>query len=256
MPSQKLISWNVNGLRSCLGKGFLTHLSVFDADILCLQEARVDTDPLGQDCPINYHRYYNPAEKKGYSGVAIFSKREPLAVTRGMGLPEADREGRVITAEYPEYFLVNAYIPNSQRELTRLDFRTKQWDPTFLAYLKQLEQTKPVIVCGDFNCAHKEIDLANPSSNRRNAGFTDEERAGFSRLIDSGFIDTFREFEKSPGHYSWWSFRFSARERNIGWRLDYFLISLALRNRLTGASILPHVKGSDHCPVEMVLDNA
>lgn len=249
----KLISWNVNGIRAALKKGFLDYLAEENPDIICLQETKACPEQVDLDLP-DYHPYWNCAEKKGYSGVTVFTRPEPLEVVNGMDLPEHDKEGRVITLKYPDFYLVNVYTPNSQRGLTRLDYRTKEWDAAFLNYLKELEKERPVIFCGDLNVAHKEIDLANPKSNRRNAGFTDEERASFDRYIEAGFIDTFREFVKEGGHYSWWSYMAQARARNIGWRIDYFLISPALRPRLKDAFIRPEVMGSDHAPVGIILE--
>lgn len=221
-------------------------------DILCLQEVKCSAD-LGNLLLDGYEQYWNYAEKKGYSGTAIFTKIKPNKVQPGMGADEHDREGRVLTAEYDDFYLVNVYTPNSKRDLSRLAYRQKEWDVAFLKYLKKLEKKKPVIFCGDLNVAHQEIDLKNPKANRRNHGFTDEEREGFTNLLKAGFIDTFREFEKGGGHYTWWSQLFKARERNIGWRIDYFCISPALRPRLQSASILPEVMGSDHCPVQIIL---
>lgn len=248
----KLISWNVNGLRAVLKKNFLEFLGDEKPDVLCLQETKCTPDDVEQLWPAHYTTYWNCAEKKGYSGTAIFTKTRPLNVTNGIGTAEHDREGRVITAEYADFFLVNVYTPNSKRELERLPYR-QEWDVAFLKHLKKLERRKPVIFCGDLNVAHTEIDLANPKANVRNHGFTIEERNGFSALVKAGFVDTFREFEKGGGHYSWWSPMAGARSRNVGWRIDYFLISAALRPRLKKARILPQVMGSDHCPVEIVL---
>ncbi len=244
----KLISWNVNGLRAVLKKNFLEFLAAEQPDILCLQETKCSPDQVEQLWPAHYTTYWNSAEKKGYSGTAIFTKRSPLQVTPHLSVAEHDKEGRVITAEYDDFFLVNVYTPNSKRELTRLAYR-QQWDKDFLKFLKQLEKKKPVIWCGDLNVAHTEIDLANPKANVKNHGFTPEERAGFDAFVAAGFVDTFREFEKGSKHYTWWSQMGTARQRNIGWRLDYFLISQALRPRLKRAAILPQVMGSDHCPV-------
>jgi exodeoxyribonuclease-3 len=224
-----------------------------DPDILCLQESKAHKEQVSLDLN-GYRDFWNPAVKRGYSGTVIFTKHAPLNVTTGMDMPEHDQEGRVITAEFKDYYLVNVYTPNSKRELLRLDYRTQEWDVAFLKYLKQLENRKPVIFCGDLNVAHKEIDIARPKENRRNAGFTDEERESFSRIIDSGFVDTFREFAEDGGHYSWWSYMGRARERNVGWRIDYWCISETLRPRLKDASILPEVHGSDHCPVVMEFD--
>lgn len=248
----KLISWNVNGLRAVLKKNFLEYLADESPDILCVQETKASPDDVEVLWPTSYTTYWNTAEKKGYSGTAIFTRTRPLRVTPGMGMQAHDHEGRVLTAEYADFFLVNAYVPNSQRELTRLPYR-QEWDRDFLSYLRELERSKPVIVCGDFNVAHQEIDLANPKANVKNHGFTPEERAGFSAFVKAGFIDSFREFEKGGGHYTWWSVMSGARARNIGWRLDYFLLSTALRPRLTQAFIRPAITGSDHCPVGIVL---
>lgn len=248
----KLISWNVNGLRAVLKKNFLEFLEAEKPDILCLQETKCSPDQVEQLWPANYTTYWNSAEKKGYSGTVIFTKQRPLKVTPHLGLAEHDKEGRVLTAEYDDFFLVNVYVPNSQRELTRLAYR-QQWDKDFLKFLKQLEKKKPVVWCGDLNVAHTEIDLANPKANMKNHGFTPEERAGFDAFVKAGFVDTFREFEKAGGHYTWWSPMGTARARNIGWRLDYFLISQSLRPRLKRATIMPRITGSDHCPVVIEL---
>ncbi|MEK7780035.1 MAG: exodeoxyribonuclease III [Verrucomicrobiota bacterium] len=248
----KLISWNVNGLRAVLKKNFLEFLEAEQPDILCLQETKCSPDQVEQLWPAHYTTYWNSAEKKGYSGTVIFTKQRPLKVTPHLGIAEHDREGRVLTAEYNDFFLVNVYTPNSKRELTRLPYR-QQWDKDFLKFLKQLEKKKPVIWCGDLNVAHTEIDLANPKANVKIHGFTPEERAGFDAFVKAGFVDTFREFEKGGGHYTWWSPMGTARARNIGWRLDYFLISQALRPQLKRAAIMPHVSGSDHCPVVIEL---
>lgn len=244
----KLISWNVNGLRAVLKKNFLEFLAAEKPDVLCLQETKCTPDQVEQLWPASYTTFWNCAEKKGYSGTAIFTKERPLKVTPHIGVTEHDKEGRVLTAEYADFFLVNVYVPNSKRELTRLAYR-QQWDKDFLAYLKKLENKKPVIWCGDLNVAHTEIDLSNPKANAKNHGFTPEERAGFDAVVKAGFVDTFREFEKNGGHYTWWSPMSNARARNIGWRLDYFLISQSLRPQLKRATILPQVMGSDHCPV-------
>ena len=249
----KLISWNVNGIRAAMGKGFLDFAKEQDADILCIQETKMQE---GQaEVPLDgYHQYWCSAEKKGYSGTAVFSKKEPLSVTYGIGIDEHDHEGRVITAEYDGFYLVNVYVPNSQSELKRLDYRMS-WEDDFLAYLKKLEEKKPVIACGDFNVAHREIDLKNPKTNRKNAGFTDEERQKMTQLQDAGFTDTFRYFYPDlEGVYSWWSYRFNARKNNAGWRIDYFLTSKALDDRLQKAEILTDVYGSDHCPVTLEID--
>lgn len=250
MANKKLISWNVNGLRACMGKGFMEFFEQADADIFCLQEIKLQEGQIDWNKE-GYYAYWNYAEKKGYSGTAIFTKEEPLQVTYGLGIEEHDKEGRVITLEFPEYYLITVYTPNSQSELARLDYRMK-WEDDFREYLLQLRKNKPVIVCGDMNVAHKEIDLKNPKTNRKNAGFTDEERAKFSALLDAGFIDTYRYFyPDKEGIYSWWSYRFKAREKNAGWRIDYFCTSKALESRLEDAKILTNVFGSDHCPVEL-----
>lgn len=248
----KLISWNVNGLRACMQKGFLDFFREADADIFCLQETKMQEGQLALDLP-GYHQYWNYAEKKGYSGTAVFTKKEPLRVTFGIGVEEHDHEGRVITCEYEDFYFVTVYTPNSQDELKRLDYRM-QWEDAFRAYLKGLEESKPVIVTGDMNVAHREIDLKNPKTNRRNAGFTDEERGKFTELLDAGFVDTYRYFyPDQEGIYSWWSYRFRARERNSGWRIDYFCVSESLKDRLEDAAILTEVYGSDHCPVMLLI---
>ena len=244
----KLISWNVNGLRAVLKKNFLEFIDSEQPDILCLQETKCTPDQVEQLWPRHYTTYWNSAQKKGYSGTAIFTKERPLKVEPHIGVTEHDNEGRVLTAEFKEYFLVNVYVPNSKRELERLPYR-QQWDVDFLKFLKKLEKKKPVIFCGDLNVAHTEIDLANPKANVRNHGFTIEERDGFTTFVNAGFVDTFREFEKGGGHYSWWSPMSGARARNVGWRIDYFLISQSLRPHLKKAFILPKILGSDHCPV-------
>ncbi len=248
----KLISWNVNGLRAVLRKNFLEFLEQESPDVLCLQEIKATAEDVEQLWPSAYTTYWNSAERKGYSGTAIFTRHRPIAIANGIGRPEHDREGRVLTAEFTDYFLVNVYVPNSQRELTRLPYRL-EWDRDFLRYLKRLEKRKPVIFCGDLNVAHTELDLANPKANVKNHGFTPEERAGFSSFVDAGFVDTFREFERGGGHYSWWSPMAGARSRNVGWRLDYFLLSKSLRPRLKSAFIRGQVLGSDHCPVGIEL---
>ena len=248
----KLISWNVNGIRACLGKGFMDFFKQVDADIFCIQESKVQEGQVSLELD-GYYQYWNYAEKKGYSGTAIFSKIEPISVTYGLGIEEHDHEGRVITAEYEDFYVVTVYTPNSQDELKRLSYRMA-WEDAFLAYLKALEEKKPVIFCGDLNVAHKEIDLKNPKTNRKNPGFTDEERAKMTVLQEEGFIDTFRYFYPDlEGVYSWWSYRFSARAKNAGWRIDYFLVSKELQNRLQGAAIHTEVLGSDHCPVELTI---
>ncbi|MBM3876648.1 MAG: exodeoxyribonuclease III [Verrucomicrobia bacterium] len=249
----KLVSWNVNGLRSVLRRNFLEWLDAENPDVLCLQETRCEPDDVGLLLPAAYMTYWNCAEKRGYSGTAIFTKSRPLSVTRGIGVARHDREGRVLTAEFGEFFVVDVYTPNSQRELTRLGYR-QQWDRAFLRYVKNLEGRKPVVFGGDLNVAHTELDLANPKSNVKNHGFTPEERAGFGAMVKAGFVDTFREFEKGGGHYSWWSPMANARARNVGWRIDYFLVGAALRPRLKSAFIRSHVTGSDHCPVGIELD--
>lgn len=248
----KFISWNVNGLRACKEKGFLDFFNDIDADIFCVQETKLQEGQIELELP-GYHQYWNYAKKKGYSGTAIFAKEEPLSVSYGIGISEHDLEGRVITLEYTDFYFITCYTPNSQTELKRLDYRM-QWEDDFLSYLKKLEKKKPVILCGDLNVAHTEIDLKNPKTNRKNAGFTDEERDKFSTLLSNGFIDTFRYFyPDTEGIYSWWSYRFRAREKNAGWRIDYFLTSDSLKNRLVDAKILTDVMGSDHCPVELDL---
>ena len=248
----KLISWNVNGLRACVTKGFLDYFREADADVFCLQETKLQAGQIDLPLP-GYHQYWNYAKKKGYSGTAMFTKEEPLSVSCGIGAEEHDKEGRVITAEFPDYYVVTCYTPNSQDGLARLPYR-REWNAAFLAYLKGLEEKKPVVFCGDLNVAHREIDLKNPKTNRKNAGFTDEEREDFTALLDAGFIDTFRYFyPDAEGIYSWWSYRFKAREKNAGWRIDYFCVSESLKDRLESASIHTEVYGSDHCPVEVVL---
>lgn len=250
----KFVSWNVNGVRAALKKGLLEFMQSADADVICFQEAKAHPGDVQHIVwPAGYEMYWNPATKKGYSGTVTFTRIKAVNVTFGIGLADHDGEGRVITTEFPDFFLINVYQPNSQRGLTRLDYRVKAWDPAFLAYIKALDKKKPVIFCGDLNVAHTEIDLANPKSNRRNAGFTEEERNNFTALLNSGFVDTFREFEKGPGHYSWWSQMANCRARNIGWRVDYFVASERLRPRLKGAFIRPDVFGSDHCPVGLEL---
>lgn len=246
----KFVSWNVNGIRACCEKGFKDIFKELDADFFCLQETKMQAGQLDLEFE-GYKSYWNYAEKKGYSGTAIFSKHEPMNVSYGLGIEEHDHEGRVITLEMPEFFLVTVYVPNSQDELRRLDYRM-QWEDAFRSYIMKLDTQKPVIICGDLNVAHKEIDLKNPKSNRRNAGFTDEEREKFSTLLDAGFTDTFRYFNPDMENiYSWWSYRFQARQKNAGWRIDYFLVSKRLEEQLTGASIHTDIFGSDHCPVEV-----
>ena len=249
----KLISWNVNGLRACMTKGFMDFFNEADADIFCLQETKLQAGQIEMELP-GYEQFWNYAEKKGYSGTAIFTKQKPLSVAYGIGIEEHDHEGRVITLEYPDYYVVTVYTPNSQSELRRLEYRM-QWEADFLAYLLKLQENKPVICCGDFNVAHQEIDLKNPKTNRKNAGFTDEERTCFTRMLESGFIDTFRYFyPNQEGIYSWWSYRFKAREKNAGWRIDYFITSPQLKDRLKDAAIHTDIMGSDHCPVELQID--
>lgn len=250
----KLISWNVNGMRAVLKKGFLDFMQNCDADAICLQETKAHAGDVQHVAWVaGYEPHWCSAVKKGYSGTVIFTRVKPLSVGFGIGVPEHDTEGRVITMEFPKYYLVNVYQPNSQRGLTRLEYRVNEWDPAFLAHLKKLEKKKPVVFCGDLNVAHTELDLTNPKTNRRNAGFTDEERARFTTLLDSGFVDTFREFEKGPGHYTWWSQMMNCRARNIGWRVDYFVVSEELRSSLKRAWISPEVMGSDHCPIGLEL---
>lgn len=247
---KKLISWNVNGLRACVKKGFLDYFNEVNADIFCIQETKLQEGQIDLDLK-DYHMYWNYAEKKGYSGTALFTKEEPISVKYGLGIEEHDTEGRVITAEFDNYYVVTVYTPNSQDKLARIDYRMA-WEDVFRDYLKELEKNKPVIVCGDLNVAHKEIDLKNPKTNRKNAGFSDEEREKFSILLDSGFIDTFRYFyPELEGVYSWWSYRFNARKNNAGWRIDYFLVSNSLKDKLINAKIHSEILGSDHCPIEL-----
>jgi exodeoxyribonuclease-3 len=249
----KLISWNVNGLRAFLGKGFMDYFNASGADFFCLQETKMQKGQAEFE-PEGYLQYWNSAEKKGYSGTAIFAKKPALSASLGIGIPEHDTEGRVITLEYEDFYLVTCYTPNAQRELTRLSYRM-DWEDAFLAYLKELDEKKPVILCGDLNVAHKEIDLKNPSSNRRNAGFTDEERGAFTRLLENGFVDSFRYlYPDKTGAYSWWSYMFNARANNAGWRIDYFVVSSRLAEKIKEATIHPDVMGSDHCPVGLELD--
>lgn len=246
----KMISWNVNGLRAAVGKGFLDYFKEADADIFSIQETKLQEGQI--DLPTEgYHQYWNYAEKKGYSGVAVFTKQEPISVSYGLGIEEHDKEGRVITLEFEKFYHVTVYTPNSQQENARLDYRMT-WDDAFRAYLQELDKTKPVIVCGDLNVAHTEIDLKNPSTNRRNAGFTDEERGKFTELLEAGFVDTFRHFYPDvTGAYSWWSYRFNARKNNAGWRIDYYVVSERLRDALQDTKIHSDIMGSDHCPVEL-----
>lgn len=247
----KLISWNVNGLRACVGKDFEQQFKDFNADFFCLQETKMQAGQLDLSFP-GYESYWNYADKKGYSGTAIFTKHKPLSVTYGINIDEHDHEGRVITLEMDDFYLVTVYTPNSQDELRRLEYRMK-WEEDFQSYLHKLDETKPVIVCGDMNVAHQEIDLKNPKTNRRNAGFTDEEREKMTQLLNNGFIDTFRTLYPEQVTYSWWSYRFRAREKNTGWRIDYFLISERLKDRLEDAKIHTEIMGSDHCPIEITL---
>ena len=249
----KLISWNVNGIRACLTKGFEERFQELDADIFCLQETKCQQGQVKLELP-GYYQYWNYANRKGYSGTAIFTKKEPLSVFYGMGIEEHDKEGRVITLEFEEFYMITIYTPNSQSELRRLEYRM-QWEKDFLSYLLNLQEKKPVIVCGDLNVAHKDIDLKNPKTNRNNPGFTDEERACFSTMMESGFVDTFRHFyPELEGAYSWWSYRFKAREKNAGWRIDYFLVSPSLASKLDDAKIHSEIMGSDHCPIELTIN--
>ncbi|WP_167958100.1 exodeoxyribonuclease III [Anaerosporobacter faecicola] len=248
----KLISWNVNGIRACMQKGFLSYFNEMDADIFCIQESKVQENQV--EIPLEgYYQYWNYAQKKGYSGTAIFTKQKPVSVSYGLNIEEHDQEGRVITLEFPTFYMVTVYTPNSQNELARLPYRM-DWEDAFRMYLKGLEETKPVIVCGDLNVAHREIDLKNPKTNQKSAGFSIEERTKFQELLDAGFTDTFRYFyPEQEGIYSWWSYRFKAREKNAGWRIDYFLTSKCLNGQLVDAKIHTEVMGSDHCPVELEL---
>lgn len=249
----KLISWNVNGLRACVQKGFLDIFKELDADMFCIQESKLQEGQISLELE-GYHQYWNYAIKKGYSGTAIFTRREPMSVAYGIGIEEHDQEGRVITLEFAEFYLVTVYTPNSQSELARLDYRMR-WEDAFLSYLKGLEEKKPIVFCGDLNVAHKEIDLKNPKTNQKNAGFTDEERGKFSTLLGQGFIDTYRYFyPDQEGIYSWWSYRFQARKKNAGWRIDYFCVSESLKEKLVDAKIHTEIMGSDHCPVELDID--
>ena len=249
----KCISWNVNGLRACVTKGFEDYFHTMDADFFCLQETKLQAGQIDLNLP-GYHQFWNYAQKKGYSGTAIFAKQEPLSVIYGVGVEELDTEGRLITLEYPDFYIATCYTPNAQDKLARIDHRLK-WDEAFREHLKRLDETKPVIVCGDLNVAHKEIDLKNPASNRGNAGFSDEERESFTKTLDAGFTDTFRHLNPdATGIYSWWSYRFNARKNNAGWRIDYFLVSDRIADRITAAPIYTDVFGSDHCPVGLELD--
>jgi exodeoxyribonuclease-3 len=250
---KKFISWNVNGLRACVKKGFLDYFKEADADIFCIQESKLQQGQIDLELE-GYHQYWNYANRRGYSGVAVFTKEEPLSVSYGLGIEEHDKEGRVITLEFDQFYFVTVYTPNSQSELKRLPYRM-EWEDAFRAYLKGLEEKKPVVFCGDFNVAHEEIDLKNPKSNHQNAGFSDEERAKFTELLNAGFVDTFRYFyPDQEGIYSWWSYRFHAREKNAGWRIDYFCVSECLKDKLVEAAIHTDVEGSDHCPVELKIE--
>lgn len=249
----KLVSWNVNGLRAIVKKDFMSQFNTLDADVFCLQETKLQAGQIELDLP-GYHQYWNYAEKKGYSGTAVFSKSEPLSVQNGIGIEKHDQEGRVITAEYQDFYLVNCYTPNAQTELKRLNYRM-EWETDFLSYLKDLEKTKPVVLCGDLNVAHQNIDLKNWRTNQKNAGFSPQEREKFSQLLDAGFVDTFRYFYPDlEGAYSWWSYRFNARKNNAGWRIDYFCVSESLTDSLKSAQILSDYFGSDHCPVELIIE--
>ena len=249
----KFISWNVNGLRACMGKGFMDFFNDQNADFFCLQETKLQAGQIEMNLP-NHHDYWNYAEKKGYSGTAIFAKNEPLSVSLGIGVEELDNEGRVVTLEYENFYLVTCYTPNAQRELARLDHRMK-WDEAFRAFLKALDEKKPVIVCGDLNVAHQEIDLKNPKSNRGNAGFSDEERESFTKTLEMGFTDTFRHLNPDlAGAYTWWSYMFKAREKDVGWRIDYFLVSSRIADKITAAPIYKEILGSDHCPVGLEIE--
>ena len=249
----KFISWNVNGIRACVTKGFLDSFKELDADIFAIQESKMQEGQLDLEIP-GYHQYWNYADKKGYSGTAVFTKKEPVEVTYGMGIDEHDHEGRLITLDMGDYYFITVYVPNSQNELKRLDYRMK-WEDDFLSYVTGLNNEKPVVICGDMNVAHKEIDLKNPSSNRHNAGFTDEERNKMTDLLSAGFTDSFRyKYPDQEGIYSWWSYRFKAREKNAGWRIDYFLVSDDIKEKIKDAKIHTEVFGSDHCPVELTID--
>lgn len=250
---KKMISWNVNGLRAILGKNFIEDFKKLDADIFCLQETKLQEGQHDLELP-GYHQYWNYAAKKGYSGTALFTKEEPLSVSYGIGIEEHDQEGRVITAEFPVYYLITVYVPNSQGELKRLPYRM-EWEDAWLNYIKTLDAKKPVVYCGDLNVAHEEIDLKNPATNHKNAGFTDEERAKFSRVLANGFTDSFRSLHPNAvDEYSWWSYRMKARDRNVGWRIDYFVVSDKIKDHIKDASIHQEIFGSDHCPIELLLD--
>ncbi len=250
----KIVSWNVNGIRAVIKKGFLDFMSDVDPDIICIQETKASPEQVDLELDKYPYKFWNSAEKKGYSGTSIFSKINPLKVVNDLGIDEHDTEGRVICAELKNYYLVTVYTPNSKRDLSRLSYRQKKWDVDFLKYLKKLEQTKPVVFCGDLNVAHKEIDLKNPKTNKRNAGFTEEERRGFDNYVNAGFIDTFRMFNKDEGHYTWWSYMFNSRAKNVGWRIDYFCISDIIKNKIKKSIILPEIMGSDHAPILIEID--
>ena len=245
----RLISWNVNGIRAVIKKGFYDFMEEFNPDIICIQETKAHKDQVNLELEQYPYKFWNSAQKKGYSGTAIFSKIKPLNETYGLGIDKHDNEGRVITLEFKNYFLVTVYTPNAKRDLSRLDYRSNEWDKDFLKYMKKLDKIKPVIFCGDLNVAHKEIDLKNPKTNHKNAGFTDEERKGFTNYIKAGFVDTFRNFYKEGGHYTWWSYMFQARKKDIGWRIDYFCVSDRFMKLVSDSKILKYVLGSDHCPV-------
>ncbi|MBI4353438.1 MAG: exodeoxyribonuclease III [Candidatus Omnitrophica bacterium] len=250
----KLLSWNVNGIRSALKKGFLEFVKKENPDVLCLQETKASKEQAGTGLLFpSYEQYWNTPKRPGYSGVAVFTQAKPLAAVSGIGISKHDQEGRVLSLEFKNFWLVNVYVPNSKRELTRLDYRTKEWDVDFLKHLKKLEKKKPVVFCGDMNVAHRPVDLANPEANVRSHGFTPEERAGFDNIVKAGFVDAFREFHEDGGHYTWWSLFNDCRKRNVGWRIDYFCVSKSLRSSLKDAFILKDVLGSDHCPVGIVI---
>ena len=245
----RIISWNVNGIRAVIKKGFYDFMEEFHPDIICIQETKAHKDQVNLELDKYTYKFWNSAQKKGYSGTAIFSKIQPMKESYGLGIEKHDNEGRVITLEFKSYFLVTVYTPNSKRDLSRLDYRSKEWDLDFLKYLKKLDKIKPVVFCGDLNVAHQEIDLKNPKNNHKNAGFTDEERTGFTNYIKAGFIDTFRKFNEDGGHYTWWSYMFQARKKDIGWRIDYFCVSEKIIKTVSDSKILKYVLGSDHCPV-------
>ena len=250
----KIISWNVNGIRAVIKKGFIDFVNEFDPDIICIQETKANPDQVELNLENYNYKYWNSAEKKGYSGTAIFSKIKPLSVKNDMNITKHDNEGRVICFELKKYFLITVYTPNSKRDLSRLDYRSNEWDKDFLIYIKELEKVKPVVFCGDLNVAHKEIDLKNPKTNKRNAGFTDEERSGFENYMQAGFLDTFRIFNNEPNHYTWWSYMFNSRAKNVGWRIDYFCISKILKSKIKQSIILSEVMGSDHAPILIEID--